>query len=267
MTNQLLTVEISSFTPTQVLMLTNPVQSVGKDLFKYSLIDLIFKDVLTIKKEWRYPDRLANKKRLYTFISKGKQYQEHKLPFHQQPFAKPFKKRDFEYQLPILMRKILKELEEDVYQFKLKIVYPELQRQGYFKTSLGLKHLGLFFLNKKGSALKTKFQKQLDQADNQLSNFSNLGMDQMFDLIHQLGSNILLLESFNDELIKQLKSLFKEMTPENQLIPNSRASYTSKLFLSFIDTMEAFDVSLDAFEVIFRFPGGNEDAEYFMYFN
>ncbi len=251
--------EINKFTPAQTLILTKPVISSGKELMKYSFLDLIYRGVLKVYKEWRLPHPNDARERLYTFVSRGEHFQAYKSSYHQDPFVDPFKEDDYEYQVRFLVKKVYNEM-GSTSSFKSKKVYKQLKNEGYFTTSLGLKYLHLFFLNGQGSKLKRKFKNILEEAEESLPKFVNTKPEDAKKILTNLGSNVLLLKCFNDELIEQLKPLFNELGSKYEnptTSPYVDEEVFEWLFYSFLDTIDGFDSSFESFDSSFDF--GNSD--------
>ncbi len=242
--------ELSDFTPAQTLMLIKPSKVDGKDLLKYSFLDLIYKEKLKIYQDWRLPHPRETRERLYTIVARGKQFSNNGNSFHQDPFVSPFQAKDVEYQVRTLIKKVYLNSGKGP-GFKSNWVYKQLKEEGYFMTSLGFKKLDIFFLNSEGSSLKSKFNTILKDAENSLPHLVKSNKEKTKEIISTLGSNILLLDCFNDELIKQLKPLFKEIGDKN--LSQSSESYvdfgdaSELMFYGFLDTIDYFDSSFDSF--------------------
>ncbi len=257
--------ELRDFTPAQTLMLTKPLGVTGKDLMKYSFLDLIYRGVLKVYRDWRLPNPRDTRERLYTFVSRGELFKNYQNSYHQDPFIEPFIKDDYEYQVRTLVRKIFKESGKGS-GFKSGRVYKQLKEEGYFTTSFGLKNLNFFFLNKHGSTLKTKFKNILKEADEALPMFAISNKEEAKKIISILGSNILLLECFNDELIKKLKPIFGELGQKYEHYSDGpvldHEDLFEVLFYAFLDTIDYFDSSFNSFDSSFDFGGSDFGGDF-----
>ncbi len=257
--------QLRDFTPAQTLMLTKPMAVAGKDLMKYSFLDLVYRGVLKVYKEWRLPHPRDSQERLYTFVSRGELFNGYQKSFHLDPFIDPFIEDDYEYQVRVLVKKVLNESGKTT-GFKSKRVYKQLRKEGYFTTSLGLKYLNFFFLNGKGSSLKRKFKSTLEEADQSLPKYAKSNQQEAKRILTTLGSNVLLLDNFNDELIEQLKPIFAELGGRYETFSEGntfdRGDMFEILFYSFLDTIDSFDSSFDSFDSSFDFGGGDIGGDF-----
>ncbi|MEL7222427.1 MAG: hypothetical protein AAGJ93_13985, partial [Bacteroidota bacterium] len=147
---------IADFTAAEVLMITRPSSGTGRELMKYSLMDLVLKQQLRVYSEWRKPHE-RDRERCYTYVSRGKKFDSYHANRYQDQWIDHFKE-DNEYQLYILAKYIYKRTKKGSY-FKKKYVYKALREQSIFNSSFGFKHLNTFFLSRKGYELQQKFTK------------------------------------------------------------------------------------------------------------
>ncbi len=256
--------EIKHFTPAQTLMITKPIGVNGRDLMKYSFLDLVYRGILKVYREWRLPHPNDAQEQLYTFVSRGDRFQDYVGSLHQDPFVNPFEEDNYEYQVRTLVKKVFKE-QGKASGFKLKRVYEELRINGYFASSYGLKYMKLFFLNETGSGLKKKFKQILEEAEKSLPKVLKYDKNETKEILSTLGSNILLLECFDDHMIKQLKSTFAEeevLVKQSDEIMLDRLDTFEVLFYAFLDTIEYFDASFDSFDSSFDFGGSDFGGDF-----
>ena len=246
-------------------MLTKPLGVAGKDLMKYSFLDLIYRGVLKVYKDWRLPNQRDSTERLYTFVARGELFTNYQNSYHQDPFVAPFQEDDHEYQVRTLVKKVFKESGKGA-GFKSKRVYKQLRKEGYFSTSLGLKHLNFFFLNDQGSTLKKRFKRILKEADEALPGFANTNKEEAKKIVKTLGSNILLLECFKDDLIEKLKPIFAELGRKYENFSDGptldNEDMFEILFYAFLDTIDDFDSSYDSFDSSFDFGGSDFGGDF-----
>lgn len=255
--------DLKDFSPAHTLMLLEPSKVLGKELFKYSFLDLVYRGILQVKKEWRKPHKRDPRERLYTLVSRGPLFSEYQESAHQNPFIAPFRKSPRAYQLRILLHKVFKESKGGV-GFKQAIVYRQLRAEGVFSSSLGLKRLNLFFLSGDGRALKTKFEPMIQKAERSLPLVAGRNALESKKIIQQLGPNILLLDCFTDHLIEKLKPIFKELGSAeaslSQHVFLNGEDLSELLFSSFLDTIDQLDFSFDSFESYFDAGLGDLDG-------
>ena len=236
--------DIKNFTPAQTLMITQPIGVSGSELMKYSFLDLVYRGILKIYKDWRTPHPNDVRDRLYTFVVRGERFETYQPSYHQDPFVNHFKEDDYEYKIRTLLKHIYNEVGKGP-GFKTKWVYQQLRNDSYFNSSFGLKNLNFYFLNSRGSDLKRKFRKFLKEADQALPKLVKNQKDEAKKILATLGSNVLLLECFNDELIEQLKPMFTNLDVDYDTISDrsiiDHEDMYELLFYSFLDTIDYFD--------------------------
>ncbi|GJM61415.1 hypothetical protein [Persicobacter diffluens] len=248
--------ELRDFTPAQTLMLTRPFLTTGTELIKYSFLDLVYRGILKVYKDWRLPHPRQTRERFYTFVSRGELFTNYIHSYHQHPFVAPFLEDDYEYQVKILAKKVYTDSGEG-FGFKSRKVYPQLKEQGYFTTSLGLKYLNLFFVSNKGAKLRRKFKRILNEADESLPKFAQNNTERAKEILSTLGSNVILLDCFNDQLIDQLRPIFNDLGKTDVSFSEGafgdHEGMVELMFYSFLETMDYFDSSFDLFDSTFDF--------------
>lgn len=231
----------------------------GQNLIKYSFLDLVYKGILKIHKDWRQSHPRDPRLRLYTLVAKGPNFESYSSKIHQDPFVGPFHGNDDEFQVKGFVQSIYKQCEEFI-GFKTKYVYRELKHNGLFGTSLGLKKVNIFFLNGNGKSVKRELNNELLVAEKNLPKYAKEDPEKAKNLIAGLGANIMLLNSFNDELVESLKPIFNDLgktdTFESTGYLETGPDWTDILFYSFLDTLETFDYSFESFDSTFDFGGG-----------
>ena len=236
--------QLNSFTPAETLMLLSPLGVSGKDLIKYSLLDLAFRGILRIYQEWGFVHPRDPYERLRTFITTGRNYSTKLLLPHQTPFFAPFDDPKDVYLLRTFLREVYQENGRAA-GFKSKGVYKSLQQKGYFSTSLGLKKLNIYFINNNGLALQKKFAATMKKAEHQFPICVKTDVEQARNLLNELGTNVLLLECFDDH-VQELLQLLQ--------LPDARALEES----SGVDIIDLFELSTDFIEVFDCFDSLND---------
>lgn len=257
--------KLKDFTPAQVLMITKSFSTSGKDLMKYSFLDLVFKGVLKVYTEWKLPHPRETRERLYTYVARGEQFENFDGNLHQALFIEPFLEDDYEYQVRSLIKEVYLDLGEQSV-FKLDYVYKQLIDEGYYSPSYGFKNVGLFFLNKDGKKLKKLFQEELKIAEEKLPILVDSDKDGTLKLLSKLGSNVLLLESFSDDLVEKLKEIFSGIDTNLKnyegLNSNSWDFAFEVVFGTFLTTMDFFDSSFESFDSSFDFSSSDFSSDY-----
>lgn len=257
--------KLSSLTPAETLMLLRPNNVSGKELLKYTFLNLIFNNILIIYKDWRKSNPRDKHARLHTFISRGTSFEQYQSLEHQDIFAYPFKRKNLEFKLRFLLRKVYKQLGKKTPKFKSDYVYQDLKNKGYFKLSIGFGSYYYYFLNNKGKKASKELKKQLDKIENDLPKFLNEDHSKAKELIHQLGSNILLLKCFNDDLINKIKTSFEGLSETTKISKSSILNYDdlNGIFLySFIDLMDSLEFSFDILDQSFDYSFSFSDSDF-----
>ncbi len=250
--------ELRHFSPAQTLMLLAPLGVAGRNLMKYSFLDLVFNGYLKVYRDWRLPHPRSHRERLYTFVSRGERFHDYSPNDHQDPFIAPFLQDDREYQVRTLIQKIYGECGRGP-GFKRAFVYKELQQAGYFKTSSGLKYLNFFVLSKTGIKVRKQLKAILDDANANLSRTVYNNPEEAKKILSRLGSNVLLLENFNDELVGKLKPIFEELgnlTAGPKIDYLDRTDQFELLLYAFLDNLDHFNSSFESFDTAFDFSDG-----------
>ena len=96
--------------------------------------------------------------------------------------------------------------------------------------------------------------------------FANTNKEKAKKILTTLGSNVLLLECFNDELIEQLKPIFSDLGKKYDNF--SEGTFVDHeymfefLFYSFLDTVDYFDSSFDSFDSSFDFDSSDFGGDF-----
>ena len=230
-------------------MLLSPIRVSGKELLKHSFLDLVFRGILRVYQAWHPSHPRDPHERLYTLVSRGKRYDAYVPSPHQDLFVEPFAKEDHAYQVRILLRNVY--LDGKASGFKRR-VYATLRQKRCFSASWGLKWLNLFFLNERGATAQKEFEKLLNLAEKKLPEYVKTDPEKARELITTLGSNVLLLDNFRDELLEKLPLVLRWPEHERERstydFDDFELDFPEMLTDFFLDTIGHFDTSFDSFD-------------------
>ena len=103
--------ELRDFTPAQALFLADPFNTEGRTLFKYSFFDLVLRGIFEIYQDWRFPHKVSEEEKLYTFVKKGRYFDSYKKSRHQDLFVSRFTYGDYDYLVEHLLMRSFAECE------------------------------------------------------------------------------------------------------------------------------------------------------------
>ena len=216
--------------------------------------------------DWRLPHPNDTQERRYILISRGPRFDRYDRTLSQDLFVSPFFDEDVEYQARTLLKKAFKSVKNPK-NFKKRKVYRDTRLRTLFESSFGLTHFGLFFLNRKGRAVRKVFSNQLAKAEIDLPRLARDDIGAATKILNQLGSNVLLLNCFNDELIELLKPILSKASEKFQDDQTEREFMEDEMFeymlYDFMDSLSHFDSSFSSFDSAFDFvntPGAGIDV-------
>ena len=255
-----------NLTPAESLMILDPKRSRGKEMMKFTLIDLLLKKVLEIEVNYETVRRIFIFKRSVkkTYISKGENYSKVKLKPHEHIFI-----RDELFSHALELNKFAKELYRSISKkfslYKKSFVRNSLIADGYFQKEtrrlLFLFPYTKYVLSEKGFSAQAKIKSLLEEGEKELERWVKYEPAHAKAYLSVCGANILLLEHYNYDL-KIIKEWIKELSKiESQ--ENSSNYYPYSWYgLTSTDTLDAaidFDI-LDDFDSLDDFDAGFDSA-------
>lgn len=210
-------VAIRDWTPAEVMMILSPNSYNGRDMMKYTFLDLITKGVLAYEKLEKDGKPFAN-------IIEGPLLHTYQPREHESVFLAPFKKGQHRVPLKLFIR-ILNQSVGGPYYFRQRYVKRAPRLTPYFKPSFW-NIINVVALNEKGKALQQQLKIQVEAARSSLKNLSvqQRGNSTGSALLLDLGPNIILLaewdalmrrkdlEEVAEELLQQLPDFFLEIS-------------------------------------------------------
>lgn len=239
-----------NISPVDALIIQYPKGVTGKELIKFTFLELLYQGVFKINEEWRKVHNNSSYERKYIYIEKGPGFSSFVGKLYHKPFLLPFKNRDVRFQLHLLLRKIVKEF-KNTSRFKRKAVFYQLKKEGYLHDAVGLSFVNLIFLTKKGRdfqlALKDNLREELRRLTDECT------PETVEQVKTKLGACILLLLDEERELKEKISNILKkESQTENWAEKGGIDLYDDEwLFLSLsylLDFMDTTQSVFDSFE-------------------
>ncbi|NUO02771.1 MAG: hypothetical protein HUU01_19355 [Saprospiraceae bacterium] len=213
------------WTPAEILMILFPNGFKGRDMLKYTFLDLIVKGVLQYQKEVKDGKTSRN-------VYGGPRLFSYEARQHEAVLLIPFKKQQPRIPLKLYVRTITQSV-GGYYSYSQRYVKPSPWLVPYFKPGFW-NILNIHSLNDKGKALQQRFKIELDAAGGDLKRLvmrtNYLSSNAHFQ---HLGTNILLLEEWDavmrrkdleevgEELIKQATDISLELAELSDLIADT----------------------------------------------
>jgi hypothetical protein len=193
----------------QAAMLLSPSKIHSIQLLKFSLLELLYHQVLEIVIEWRLPNPRHTTERKYTLVKRGKQFEKEHPTFVNNPFVKPFIGENHLFQLLPFCKKVYAETQKENV-FKRTVIYEELRRYKFFKTSLGFKYFDLYFLNRSGAKQRFKLKSMLESAEKNLPILLSSDPKKANEVLQELGPYIFLVENFDSKLFQEIQKVLNQ---------------------------------------------------------
>lgn len=245
---------LRQFTPAQSYMLANTSNAWGHELMRLAFLDLIYKDILKITREWRLPHPSDSQKQLYTFVCRGGRFYTYLPNFHQNVFLQPFAGTIYAYPLKTFIDSICGEL-GGMEGFKYKLIYKELGKQGFFFKSFGLPGLNIFMKSPRGLRATKVLKARLMEGKHHLLSYMANNRTKAREMLYEFGAHILLLKIFHPAYIQAVDRFAFSLSKITPTQPNDQLrgiQLSDQLFLAFCETMKSFNNPILYFDELFK---------------
>ncbi|MFC5045406.1 hypothetical protein ACFSTE_17850 [Aquimarina hainanensis] len=178
------------------------------ELIKLTLLDLLIKQVLTLKKVMQPSHARDPYLRTYFIVETGKNF----LSYQPNRFETYFTDRidkDSYFLLKSFFRAIYKEI-TSVYRYKIKIIV-DLKMTDLFNKNLFLGILSILKTNHKGDKLKSEITQYLHKIDEELEALIKNTPQKALEILGFLQGHIFLLNTLKFELLETLKTPHKSV--------------------------------------------------------
>ena len=198
--NEICLQRLETLLPAGTQLLLDP-DSEFMDWVKLTIIDLVYKQVLVIEKEYRTSHSRDGKIREYTIIKPGANFRKYPGLPYEQIFLKCWNDRK-QYQL----RAFVKEMYMSVnwfYKYARRILKSNKIHQLYGRFGLWSRMFGLE-LNATGQAVQKELRRYFGTIDNCIVQLVNDDPKRAVGVLSFLKGNMFLLENLTPELLSEL---------------------------------------------------------------
>jgi hypothetical protein len=201
---------LSKLTPAETLLVRNGKEATLKDMLKYTLMDLLLKQVLIIEEVERQPSK-RDLIRVYKYISVGKKFSAYKCMPHELVFLFAYRKNS---SIRILFRNCVKIGYENAQSGKEfnKLIMSSRELKNAFSISLLKKMFSDgFSYTDKGTQFKIQLENEIQYLEQHLRKEIDNDKRRVIETLKQIGGNIFLLNGMEFSLLKEIDDeLLKE---------------------------------------------------------
>lgn len=228
----MISMNLNDIYPTESVMLLRPITASGRELIKFTLLELMHLKVLLVAKK--------SPKLKHYHIHRGDNFDTVQAKSYHAVFLSPFKKKNIRIPLRVLVNALFKS-RKDVQSFK-KQVYESLVQDGFFVDSVFTK-IYLYKRSKKGKACKAHLKSLLKSSEKELKK-GDQDLNRLAEMTSRLGLNIFLLDKVDRQLLKELSIIIHSSGKDNL------ALHEHSLSLHYFDygNFDSFD-ALDGFDL------------------
>lgn len=228
---------LNNIFPAESILLLRPITASGRELIKFTLMELMHLKVLLIAKK---SPRLK-----YYHVKRGENFDVSQVKAYHHIFISPFKKKDIRIPLSAFIKALFK-TQKDLYNFK-KQVYQSLVNDGFYVDSV-LTKIYLYKCSKKGKTCKTHLNPLLKSAEKELKK-RDKDLNKLAEITSRLGLNLFLLNNVNSQLLKEL-SINAPSTSKENLAWNAHSlsfHYFDHGDFDSFDALDGFDLGVRGF--------------------
>lgn len=257
---------LSKITPAETLLLTKGNSVKLKDLLKYTFMDLLSKNVISIRKTSTKASYKDVELSVHTYVEEGVNFPTYKPKTHEIAFLQMF------IASPSISLNI-----KDFVQLALKAArsnwnYKKQIRNSknisfYFRESFWSNLFGQIKLTEKGNSIKQRILTYLDRIDERLKHLNESDKQNLLETLLPLGGNVFLLNNFDVKILKEFdKEIFKNSTFYSTHRDNADMFYAFLFFDTFYDfdefedTFKTFGENFDSFDATFDSADASADS-------
>lgn len=237
---------LKTLTPAETLTLRDTSSTAFRNLLKFTLIDLILKKVLVIKSEVADPEQQEESPIAYKNLEAGPAFDSYRPKEHEWIYLSPYKKdADISIQFKHLVKMGWESARNrNHYIFKQILTSNEVNRtvkEGWFYRIFGSVRL-----TDEGVAMQRRINTELSQLEDKLPSLIQNNPEGAKEIISQIHGNILLLNSFDYSLLKQLDEVFDQELMEHNT-PMETDTAALWFFFLYDDFHSSFDSEYDSY--------------------
>lgn len=251
---------LKRLTPAETLVLRDTSRTSFKDLLKFTLLDLILKQVLIISTEASETELVEGENPVtYKNLEKGPAFDDYNYKAHELIYLAPFQQ---DPELSIQFKQLVKIGWESAkyrnhYMFKQILVSKDVVntvKEGWFYRTFGYCKL-----TEDGEQMQGQVKAALAKLEGVLPSLIEKDPQGIKALIHQIHGNILLLNSFDYSLLKQVDEAFADESMERE-ISQDMDSAALWFFFLYSDFTDSFDTEYNSFSNSSGYGGDGGDG-------
>ena len=201
--------QLTKLTPAETLLIRSGPAAPLKDLLKYTLMDLMYKQVLELE-EMKLQTDLQNSSKSYRYIRIGKRFHDYTGLAHEHVFLSPFHQNVI---LKLLFENAVRIGYENAgtQTSYVSRILRSYTLQDIVKRNWLQRLLGGFSYTSDGIAAKTAIDYEFELLEKHVAVYKESKDQRILDNLKSIGGNIFLLASFDTTLAKEIE---KELQQE-----------------------------------------------------
>jgi len=228
---------LSKLTPAETLIIKGGDKTPLSDLLKFTLMDLLLKQVLIVKEVQRQPSP-RDPIKIYKYVTTGKNFSKYSAMSHEIVFLSVFQKGPA---IRILFRNLVKVAYQKAESAPMYYPYLtcNINLKDSFYTTIYQKLFGGFNYTDKGVKLKDEVQNEITELEKTFPSDISTDKKRGLETLKLIGGNIFLLSGLDFAIANEFdKELFQEMSRYSV-----SGAVSSGCWTSFDGYSESFDNS------------------------
>ncbi|MBL0742748.1 hypothetical protein [Chryseolinea lacunae] len=202
---------LSTLTPAETLLLRKGDTVTLNEMLKFTLMDLLLKQVLEMKDVTRqaHPKEPVQK---YKYVSTGAQFATYKARVHERVFLSPFKSGKKNSDLSILFRNLVKVGYENAKSrgWYVTDLFSTATLGAAFERSFWQRFSGKFSYTRQGLQWQTEVENEIATLESDLPQKMKKDRANTLEMLKGIGGNIFLLSGIDVELARTIERALQE---------------------------------------------------------
>lgn len=204
---------LTKFTPAETWVILHGKDVLLRDLLKFTLLDLLLKQVLVTEEVQRQPSS-KDPVMVYKYLRAGKNFAAYKSKAHEDVFLSVFKKNPATSVLFRNMVKIGFEKSSSTRRYLYRVITSEDAKDN-FKFHFFAAMVGGVRYSDKGKEVRVELQKEVKELESTLPKWMTTDKKRALEMLTQIGGNVFLLKGLDFEMARLIQDeLLKEMTQQ-----------------------------------------------------
>ncbi|WP_268123554.1 hypothetical protein [Roseivirga pacifica] len=206
-------IDLTKYSPPQTYLLLNPKDYSIKECFKYCVMDLILKKVLSIELVENYSESL-NTSFTYKYIKKGKHFNSYETNLYETHFTSVFTDETDQIQARYFAKAVMESslkrisnLRNDI--LKIEPIVNRLNPSWAFWWNRNLK------LDSTGKKQANSIRQILNTIESEIQHLASTDKEKALSKLKSLGNNFLLIPGFDQNMLEDFETLFKEIDKDS----------------------------------------------------